>query len=179
MELTENIKNYALVGAVEEGDVKVVSKLLNEGADPNFVPKRATSTLMERALHEEDLKIIELLLRYGAEVENEFIKKIFNLQNCDNLKDLIAIILEKSNNDVNFMRYIFGILVKSRSPSTKILELLLDHRLPINDYMKMEWIKHGGRCTPFHIAIWQLNINFVSKLFLCNIRFQCFSLTFF
>lgn len=167
--LEESIKNFTLLGAVEAGDVEATSQLLNQGADPNYASVWLRRSLMQLALEKNQMKIIELLLQHEATLEDKFVKQIFDCKYSGVLIKLIAMIV-KRNSDVEFLLNIFRLLDKSIFPDSKILEVLIDSRLPVDGYL--EW-NDGERCTPLHICIKQKRANFVSiNLKICNSKFQ-------
>lgn len=65
MNSIKNVKNYALLGAVQEEDIDAVRKLLNVGADPNFMPK-SDDSLLQIAVTQNNKDLVRLLLDKGA-----------------------------------------------------------------------------------------------------------------
>lgn len=152
------------MGAVEAGDVEGVRQSLNQGANPSYAPKWIEKSLLHLALKKCHVKIIDLLFQYEAKVNDDFIKQIFDNDNQHILKELVAIVL-KYKKDIILMQKMFNELVGSYSKDVEILELLLYHGLPVNNFIgkiNME------RFTPLHSSIMNGSTEFVSYLSIFN-----------
>lgn len=158
MESIENIKNYALLGAVEAGNVNSTRQLLNQGANPNYTPKWVEESLMHLALRKKHIKIVELLVRFKGRVKDSFVKEIFSSQHSEYFQDLLDIIVDKNKKDIKLIQSIFVNLMKSQRPSEKLLKFVLDLGLPVNDHIGSKDIEEY---TPLHICINAKNLYFV------------------
>lgn len=161
MNSKENPKNYILFGAVEADDVDEVRKQLEAGANPNYTPK-LVSPLLNLALQNKNLKIIELLVQRGANVTQNFLKQIFKPDYNDISKDITVIVVKHKGRDIKLLQNISVQLMYSDCRKLKILELLFDYGLPIDGYLNCS----GELLTPLQMAIFLGDTDLVSKLFI-------------
>lgn len=161
MDTQNDVKNYILIAAVAADDVNEVDKQLKEGANPNYSLK-LIDPLLELALKNCSLKIIELLIQYGSNVTRDFVKQIFKPDWKDIYEEIIAVIVKYKHKDIEVIQSICVELIESDCESSKTLELLLDHGLPIDGYM--DWFR-GELFTPLQVATIYDREDFVSKLY--------------
>lgn len=157
----QKYKNYALLGAVETGDVNTVKELLEQDADPNFVLTWIDLPLINLAIQKNRTKVIDLLLQYGAKINQQFINKIFETNVSGLQKELVAIVVKYHKKNISLMQDIFYKLVNSHWPDLEVFELLPVHDLRIDDCSEKYRYEY---LTPLHICIIKKNLNFVSKL---------------
>jgi ankyrin repeat protein/serine/threonine protein kinase len=127
-----------LIYAVCNNDIKFVKKLLDKGADPNFVPNRQNSPLIEAVLN-ENKEIINLLLKYNADINlisgRTFLRTPLHGAVVKENKEIIELLLEH-NADPNIKSK--GKL--SRTPlqdavsqgNKDIIKLLLKYNADVN-----------------------------------------------
>lgn len=63
------VLNEKLIDSIKEKDLKLVEKLIKKGADPNGVATSGKNTAFHIALYVNDTNIIQLLIKYGADIE--------------------------------------------------------------------------------------------------------------
>lgn len=159
----ENTKNLELEKAVKKNDSNRVHELLNQDADPNWRPQFYYRSLLHMAvdnltlLNDNYVEIIGLLIQYGAVLDREEIKFIFNLPNTQTTKEVVHCIVKRKNS-AEMRCMMFDELINSQyhvgSSAVKILEILLDHGLPIDEAV-------DGNDTPFYICIVKGKVDFV------------------
>lgn len=154
----ENLKNFTLMGAVEAGSIPAVRMLLKEGANPNYSPKWVEQSLLLLAVKKKHVKIIELLLQYKAKVDDNFLREISKYGYEDILEKVSVAILKYNRNNITLMENMFSNLV-NYARNTKVLELLLNHGLPIDHYIGESYRERG---TLLHSAIKSSNMDYVS-----------------
>lgn len=155
---SKKVFDDSAVACIAHGDVATLRRLLHQGMDPknkSSILKR----LMEIAIFQNFIEIIKLLVEYGATVERALIKYIFKLDNNGTILALLKFIINH-NKDADLSQKIFLGLVEVNNPAElMILQLLLDHRLPINDSIDDEgW-------TPLHYSAFYKKIDFVRDFF--------------
>lgn len=151
--------------ATDKGDIKKVSSFLKAGVDPNLV-NEYSSTPLNSAISNGDLKIVSLLVKHGAKVstKGKFIPLIqasgighleitsflikhgedVNIQAGDGYTPLYSGVLSASILESDFMRKEFqnkGIKVKTK----EVVSLLLKNGANVN-------IKNKDGYTPLHWA---------------------------
>lgn len=151
-------EDTAFKWALKRGDVKKVQELLGKGADPNYL-KIFGNTLCRTPMTQNHVEIARLFLEAGAIVDQELVQEI--LKHRQYALELVTHVLHH-HNDVGTLKIIFEKLAKEDdfkgTSVTKIVELLLDRGLPINDRYKY---KCASR-TPVHIFTIRSEIDCVS-----------------
>lgn len=132
-----NVKSYALLGAVQEEDVDAVRKLLNVGADPNFMPKSKDS-LLQIAVTRNNKDLVRLLLDKGANPNvrsSECLLKIaigeFDEDDwyTDNI-EMVKLLLDKGvNPNLHYSNSLFKLAV--RYHNIELIKLLLKSKAKI------------------------------------------------
>lgn len=157
MSSTEHSDNLALETAVEKSDVDEVRGLLENGANPHHKPGSHQS-LMDLALEKQQTKIILLLLKYSATVEDNLINSMFDFESFEHSKELVTEVI-RLNNNIEIIYRIFKNLAfsKCKEPlASEILELLFEHGLPIDDP-----IDEINYVTPLNYAVFGNRIDWV------------------
>lgn len=139
MEFTDSMKNYSLLGAVDNNDFDAVLELLENEADANYKPT-ICSSLMDLALKKNNVEIIIVLALYG-----------FNSENTKVLTDLLL----KHSKNTDFVIEVFIQLMDYNGEETlKILDLLLDNGLPVDDFIGVgRNSQAGNEFTPLHLSV--------------------------
>lgn len=135
MNSIKNAKNYALFGAVDEGDVDAVRKLLDDGADPNFMPKSKDS-LLQTAVMRNNKDIVRLLLDKGADPKAQSKKCLLKLaigeivdeeDSFDDNTEMVKLLLEKGvDPNLHSSRSLFQLAI--RQHNDEIIKLLFKHK---------------------------------------------------
>lgn len=126
------------MGAIKDKDVDATRVLLNRGADPNF---QASSKYESRSLFEQNnVEIGKLLVEFGCKLDEGSIRYIFVHTDTNFVKEIVPCILKYNANDDELVRLIFCELFQTNfkinpSEEMKIFKLLLEHGLPVDDYL--------------------------------------------
>lgn len=171
MTTVEEIKNYALLGAVIKNNVNIARKLLIEGADPDYSVHlvKLYKKLIHLALKRKQIDMIKLLVEFGAEIDECFLESIFLPENHKFTKELVTYIIQY-NRDTKFIQKVFDELtVCSDFPeplSMEIFKILIDHDLPIDDIIHFDYQVNSNDddVTPLQHSLIYNKTSFVSMI---------------
>lgn len=136
--------NFELKQAVEKCDVNKVRELLDQGQDPYFVSwplYMVYQSVFRSGFDHNRIEIAKLLLKHGAKPDEVF----------ESVKLVQTIFAKLLNND-----YATG------PTGLEILELLLDHGLPVDDFVEDDDRILKSGMTPLHHSIDNHRTDFVS-----------------
>lgn len=159
-ESDEILKNYALLGAVQNEDVEAVREFLSRGADPNS-EFTVNSALMENS----SIEISKLIIKYGYTVNEQCTEHIFFLKSSSFIKEIVSYILNQRKVDNKLILYIYYLLFSFNlepSDELEILKQLLAHGLPMDVYLK-DFDIDSGLYTTLHYSL--PKPSFVSSFF--------------
>lgn len=169
----------ALVRAIEKGDVNFVRKMLKKGTDPNHFLS-CDLLQLQKPLDKNHSKIMKLLLQHKMKIKLDFITEMIKPRHSKYAEDLMTFVF---NYDKSYLQKIFEELligpVRKRSTWTlnyeeciKILELLLDHGMPINDFVYYDVFDDNDdpqdrvKLTPMQLCIYLKRTFYVRKFFI-------------
>lgn len=171
MSCTTNKKNKALMKAVEEENSSTVRDLLDQGADPNaFFGKDAS--LLQLAVRKSNVEIIKLLVQYGANInapemwrKNNLLNYVFDPVNNHYCKELLAHMIKYNDKELIHDVYVelADMQCECKGPlALEVLDLLLDHGLPIDDFIKgTTFLYLKDSYTPLQLAVREDKMDFV------------------
>lgn len=166
MSCDENPDVCALEKAVANNDLNNVRKLLDEGVDPNFIDRFSWMRLSELTPDRTRTDIIKLLIDQPKFNVNDdliidfMLYYVLNPDTTQYVEELVAHIVNRDNN-VQLMQKIFHKLMQRYDDSPRLLEFLLDHGLPVDDFIRAILI---DGMTPLHVAIMENKAESVSLL---------------
>lgn len=156
---SEFCKEYILLGAVDKGNINIVRKLLDQGADPNYEPDFFPA-FMTIAVDRKRDEIIKLLVEHRSKVDKKLIGYIFDPYK-KNATELAVHVISHNKGDDKVLQMMFeGLLCDYLLPEAQhILELLIDHGLSLQNYI-------SSGMTALQVCVDKGNNNLVSTLFL-------------
>lgn len=154
-----------------------MTRLLSEGANPNHRTK-SKKFMMRIAASKNNVEIVKLLVRYGANITVRLIKCIFESV-MDHADDIIPLIIAYNENrqkqllQMMVCKLILHIDPEENPPASNVLKLLIDLGLPLDDYIEwtfyeeepMVYEKKIELFSPLHLSIINAKKDFVSKFF--------------
>lgn len=164
----ETMNNNTFEKAVEEGDVRAVQIFLDQEASLNY---STFLSLLQTTVSENHFKIIELLVKYGITIDEEAIECIFKLENGQQVKEIMTLIVRKDTENIQRIKIIYSKLVKSKifgQLALDILILLLDCGLPDENYIvSHDCIIGTDKMTPLQYCITERRADFVRRFYYC------------
>lgn len=142
--------------AVIRNDAEELRELLKENAWLEYV-----ASCMSKAMAQNNVEIIKLLLQHGFTIEEDFLDYIFSLKNEECTKEIVVHIVKHNNRGVKPLYKIFIRLLKSnleKSSAVDILNTLLDYGMPLEDYID------DYCCNPLHCCLLKENVNLATSL---------------
>lgn len=149
-------KDPALKFVVKKGDVDQVRELISRiGTDVNYL-ENFVQTLWRTPMTQDHVAIVRLLLESGAVVNRKVVNQFLTPPCSQYCAEIFTHILDY-HHDVQTLRIIFESILRftDRPQAMKILNLLLDWGLPINEQL-------DSHHTPFHMCIANWKTDFVS-----------------
>lgn len=166
LDIVHNSVNRALIDAVKKGNLNLVQKSLDEGAEPNYV-NFIDDELLCKTLNEGQVEIVKLLLQHFLYPDVDLMACIVKSKFA---KELITVIVKR---DKRYIRYLFEKLVEKgdfeSNSAIDILEHMLELGMPLDVFMKFnvngffENPNESVKFTPLQLSVLHNRASFVRK----------------